>query len=704
MRRSAAQAWFLALATCLISCSEAPNDHTNQKETSVLEDSSSAQSEIDVDKVDIYVDPCEGITTSSGAQWCTCNPECCKTQQWFCTPVFGDPTYYKKDVVVDICDEDLNPCAFGHDDECPPPELVYEGECAEAYECPPMAQNLDYGWQWCEMSDGTVGQQNVSCDKGQLYTTPCQPCLPEVCDGEDNDCDGLVDEDQVPGECQNECGPGTSICVGGVLECFGPTPQEEICDGLDNDCDGEVDEAQLNVCGECGPVPSETCNAFDDDCDGQIDEDLVKMCTTACGSGVEVCQNGYWGGCTAPQPTQEICDGIDNDCNGQVDDGISCICTIQDVGKLFPCAEDPLLCGQGFKTCECVDPNCAEIITTSCFSACHWMTDPPGQDPDCDPLVGMPLAEEECNAFDDNCNGLVDEDLVSGCYTGPEGTLNVGICEPGTMVCEIGVWGGYNQSQEFVPGLCADETVPKEEECNGIDDDCDGIVDWGEEVPETDILFVVDWSGSMSGEIDAVLIALNQFSAYYGLQDKIQWGLIVGPREAPGDYQERLYMISDVAPFPDFLNSFASLGNVGMSTGNEMLLDALYLSMQNIAGLNLYDVTQLNWDWDVGESVPPKDNFKISWRPGANKVIIVFSDEEPQSYMIPEIKSDDIKQMCAAAPQLKTYAFSTQSYYDWDEIADACDGKYFPLTDDATEMYNYLMEILDEVCASPSEN
>ena len=141
-----------------------------------------------------------------------------------------------------------------------------------------------------------------------------------------------------------------------------------------------------------------------------------------------------------------------------------------------------------------------------------------------------------------------------------------------------------------------------------------------------------------------------------------------------------------------------------MGLKKAQILDALYLSMQNIAGLNLYDVTQLNWDWDVGESVPPKDNFKISWRPGANKVIIVFSDEEPQSYMIPEIKSDDIKQMCAAAPQLKTYAFSTQSYYDWDEIADACDGKYFPLTDDATEMYNYLMEILDEVCASPSEN
>ena len=62
--------------------------------------------------------------------------------------------------------------------------------------------------------------------------------------------------------------------------------------------------------------------------------------------------------------------------------------------------------------------------------------------------------------------------------------------------------------------------------------------------------------------------------------------------------------------------------------------------------------------------------------------------------MIPEITVNDVTQMCTATPQLKAYTFSTKSYYEWDEIADKCDGKYFPLTDDATEMYNYLMEIL----------
>ena len=53
----------------------------------------------------------------------------------------------------------------------------------------------------------------------------------------------------------------------------------------------------------------------------------------------------------------------------------------------------------------------------------------------------MPLQDEKCNNFDDNCNQIIDENLTSACYTGPEGTVYVGICLPGEMVCEAGTWG-----------------------------------------------------------------------------------------------------------------------------------------------------------------------------------------------------------------------------------------------------------------------
>ena len=497
--------------------------------------------EVDISSQEDVIDDVDASNTltcdkieKTNLAWCTCNPQCCQSQQWFCHPVFGDPSYYKKEVVVNTCDENLVPCQYGSDFDCPPPEILYTGECTEAYECPPGAQSMDYGWQWCVMPDGTAGKQNVKCDKGQLFTTDCQPCLDEICNGIDDDCDGIVDENLLPTICENECGQGNAVCVDGVEICFGPQPQEEICDYLDNDCDGEVDEFQLNACNQCGPVPSESCNNIDDDCDGETDEELMKPCETDCGVGVEICAAGKWSGCTAQQPQPEVCDGLDNNCNGSIDEEIECLCSIQDVGKLMPCSELPLLCGQGFKTCVCVDDLCQDLIMTECMAMCYWSTDPPGNDPLCDPLVGMPLEKEDCNNFDDNCNQLVDEDLAVACYTGPEGTLNIGICSPGIMTCEAGVWGNYNNQQSFIPSLCGDEVLPQEEICDGLDNDCDGEVDWGEEIPDTDILFIVDWSGSMSDEIDAVLIALNQFAANYADQDALRWGLIVGPRQMGG--------------------------------------------------------------------------------------------------------------------------------------------------------------------------
>jgi hypothetical protein len=318
----------------------------------------------------------------------------------------------------------------------------------------------------------------------------------------------------------------------------------------------------------------------------------------------------------------------------------------------------------------------------------------------------MSLSQEECNNFDDNCNQMIDEDLFAGCYTGPEGTIGVGICIPGELTCDAGVWGNYSDTANFTPGYCKGEVTPQPEICNGEDDDCDGEVDWGKELADTDILFIIDWSGSMGLEIDAVLVALNTFAQTFSDEEVLQWAVILGPREVPGAfYNERLELYHDLSGFSDFLQSMSLLNFFTMNTGTEMLLDAMYLALYNISAVVPYDLLSMSWGPSsyIADSDPTLQDFKVSWRANADRVIIVFSDEVEQSYLSPTVTTQQVEDMVAATPQLKVYTFSTNTFYGWDEIAQAGSGKYFQLTQNPTSMYNNLMEILDEICKGGEE-
>jgi hypothetical protein len=630
---------------------------------------------------------------------------CWKYQTFFCTPdghpPGSDPALYQQQVLLDICDADGNPCVpTGPNDENCKWEVIDMGECEDWLECDPTDPAQQEQEVECEGVDDSgasyYGVQTVYCIKGQLHAGPCEPCDPEICDGIDNDCDGDIDEGLYP--CETICGEGEAACINGELMfCSAPEPEEEVCDWVDNDCDGLVDENQRNACDSCGLVPPETCDAIDNDCDGEVDEDLVDICSTACEDGFQICVDGQWGACTAQQPVPEECNGFDDDCDGLVDEDLSCECDVDDVGVLIPCMEEPLVCGQGLKTCECLTPECTETQMTPCKAACVYF--PPPEDGVCDELLGL-ILPEACNNWDDNCNQLIDEDLFTECYTGPDGTEGVGICLPGEMTCSEGVWGG-NTNNGFVPEFCVGEVLPAEQDlCNGVDDNCDGVV---EELQETDVLFIIDGSGSMQDEIDAVLGALSMFAANYADQQTVQWGIVLGPTDG-----EQLVLIQNLTGFEQFIINLANLPEP--NGGAEMLYDALYLAAHNLAtdpNLLPYQIVEfVGWSGAADGSNPGIQNFIINWREDANKVIILFTDEEGQSYLNPELEQEDVLLALTLAEDLSVYTFSPAGLQHNTLLEDgwgplAIGGSWRLLSNDQAEMFESLMDVLDEsVCGN----
>jgi hypothetical protein len=93
-----------------------------------------------------------------------------------------------------------------------------------------------------------------------LVCVPNAANTPEICNGADDNCNSLIDEGPWPvvtcgvGACQRSY----STCINGLPNnrCSPGSPTPEVCNGIDDDCSGVVDDG-----GVCGPTPSPTAPA-----------------------------------------------------------------------------------------------------------------------------------------------------------------------------------------------------------------------------------------------------------------------------------------------------------------------------------------------------------------------------------------------------------------------------------------------------------
>jgi hypothetical protein len=96
---------------------------------------------------------------------------------------------------------------------------------------------------------GVCGTGTEDCRDGELVCVQTVQSGVEACDGQDDDCDGRTDEGNPDGGAAcatgelGRCGPGTITCVDEGLVCVRDQgPIGELCNGADDDCEGVTDD------------------------------------------------------------------------------------------------------------------------------------------------------------------------------------------------------------------------------------------------------------------------------------------------------------------------------------------------------------------------------------------------------------------------------------------------------------------------------
>ncbi|MGC6510921.1 MAG: putative metal-binding motif-containing protein [Myxococcota bacterium] len=264
------------------------------------------------------------------------------------------------------------------------------------------------------------------------------PEAEEFANGIDDDCDGILDEETTSYDDDGDCFCEIEPCMGSI---------EAVClELLGGDCDDTRPSDN--------PEAVETCDNLDNNCNGLVDEG------TAC---VDDDLDGFdeiSGDCNDSDPftypqAQELPDGQDNDCDNIIDEGTV---TYDDDGDCF--------CEIYFNgACSgSIEPSCATLYEGDCD--------------DSEDTV-FPTALELCDGIDNNCDSVIDDTNSADVQTwyqdldvdnyGDSSVSIVQCYQPAGFVLDN---SDCNDNEPLSnPGLA--------EQCDGIDNDCDLIVDNG---------------------------------------------------------------------------------------------------------------------------------------------------------------------------------------------------------------------------------
>ena len=161
----------------------------------------------------------------------------------------------------------------------------------------------------------------------------------------------------------------------------------------------------------------------------------------------------------------EICDGQDNDCNEDTPDGYDALVKLDNYEYVSTDAADENKMGLGAK-CTVYENSNHTKCTEDGVIACQGFAQGDGTAYRmiCKADIDTTVKDDNCDEFDDNCNGLLNEDYVFDTCTI---TTNAGICRMGVQVCADG------------KVVCQQLYQPRDYDFYGdnVDSNCDGV-DW----------------------------------------------------------------------------------------------------------------------------------------------------------------------------------------------------------------------------------
>jgi len=353
------------------------------------------------------------------------------------------------------------------------------------------------------------------CDDGDAAINPSAT---EICDGVDNDCDGSADEDDASDASTwyaDSDGDGFGDAASTTTACSQPSgyvaydadadcddsdaavnpDATELCNGSDDDCDGSTDEdgaadastwyADSDGDGygdagsttvSCSAPSGYVADASDcDDSDAALNPDtpwyidydgdgygssayLVYQCEQPSGYVADASDCDDTDGSAWPGAS-ESCDGVDNDCDGLVDDA------------------DPDVSGGGSWYADGDGDGFGDASSTS--QACEQPSGSAENSGDCDDSDAAvnPDATELCNGVDDDCDGSVDEDGAADASTWYADSDGDGYGDPDSSTASCSAPAGYLANSEDCDDSDAAINPPASELCDGIDNDCDELVD-----------------------------------------------------------------------------------------------------------------------------------------------------------------------------------------------------------------------------------